>query len=338
MSNGSGISDQGSSTAGQEEATGRRGVNRRAVLALLIAVVFVAAVLGGAKILVDRNVYTAVAMGPVDAPEATSQACSGIVDALPDKASDYRSVDVADPAPEGAAAYRDSGGTELTVRCGVNLPAQYSVLSETAEHGGTDWLQVTDATPGSDLTTWYAVGSSPVVAVTGSRGNDDTAALGGIGGTVAGHASGSDAPAPAPAPLSDLRQDATPGAAADRCTRLDGALPDVFGDYRRITADDPRAAGLPDHTAAWTAPGLEPVVVRCGVRLSDSYQAGAQLTQVDDVPWFEDTALAQGSTAGVWYALGYAPTVAVSLPTDAGNQVLTQVSALIADNLTKTGE
>jgi hypothetical protein len=338
MSNGSEVSDQGSSTTGQDGATGRRGVNRRAVLALVIALVFVAAVLGGAKILVDRNVYTAVAMGPVDSPAADSQTCADVVGALPDRTSDYRSVGVADPAPAGTAAYRDSGGTELTVRCGVNLPAQYSVLSETTGHGGVEWLQVTDATPGSDLTTWYSVGTSPVVAVTGSHGADDAAALSGVGTALAGHTDGADAPAPAPVPLADLRQDAASGAAADRCTGLLDGLPDGFGDYRRIAADDPRAAELPDNAAAWTAPGLEPVVVRCGVRLSDSYRAGAQLTQVNDVPWFEDTALAQGSTAGVWYALGYAPTVAVSLPTDAGNQVLTQVSEQIAGSFRKTGE
>jgi hypothetical protein len=336
MSNGSEVSDQGSSTAGQEDATGQRGVNRRAVVALVIAVVFVAAVLGGAKLLVNRNVYTAVAMGPVDAPAADSDTCSTIADSLPGKTSDYRSVDVADPAPAGAAAYRDSGGTELTVRCGVNLPAQYSTLSETASYGGLDWLQVTDATPGSDLTTWYSVGATPVIAVTGSRGTDDTAALGGIGGAVSDHVSGSDAAAPGPVPLADARRDAD--ADAGKCSGLLDGLPDAFGDYRRVPADDPRAADLPDGTAAWTAPGLEPVVVRCGVRLTDSYKAGAQLTQVNAVPWFEDTALAQGSTAGVWYALGYAPTVAVSLPTEAGNEVLTRVSDLVTASFEKTGE
>jgi len=79
-------------------------------------------------------------------------------------------------------------------------------------------------------------------------------------------------------------------------------------------------------------------VVRCGVGMPESYAAGAQLTQVDEVPWYEDTALGNGSTAGVWYALGYGSTVAVSLPLDVGDTVLPQISGIIADTMVKTGE
>ena len=333
------VTDQGSSTPGLRRTT--------TVLALVLAVVFVAAVLAGAKILVGRTVYTDVAMGPVDAPDADSTACTGIVDALPGRTGDYRSVGVTDPAPVGAAAYRDSGGAELTVRCGVSAPAQYTAVSGTVDHGGVDWLRIVDATPGSDLETWYTL-SSPVVAVTGSvdagSSLDRAVGLDGLGSAVAGHPDG-DAPVAADLPLTGLKT-----AAAGSCPAFTDALPAVLGDYRRITETTQDTAQHPAGTAldslggggsaapaVWTAPGREPVVVRCGVAMPASYEAGAQLTQVDEVPWFEDTALGNGSTAGVWYGLGRDATVAVSLPLDAGDVVLPEISAVMADALVKTG-
>ncbi len=324
------VTDQGSSTSGLSRTT--------TVLALVLAVVFVIAVLAGARILVDRNVYTEVSMGPVDAPDADSATCGAIIDSLPDRTSDYRSVGVTDPAPAGAAAYRDSGGAELTVRCGVSVPAQYSQVSSLISHGGTDWLRVDDATTGSTLSTWYSLSATPVVAVTGSpdagTSLDDAVDFDGFGRAVADHAHG-DAPAPRSVALTDLRPDR--GAAS--CTEFTDALPDAFGDHHRIRETTAGAdAGTPlEGVAVWAAPGAEPVVVRCGVAIPASYAAGARLTQVDEVPWFEDTALANGSTVGSWYALGYGATVAVSLPLNIGDTVLPQLSGIIAGTMEKTG-
>ncbi|WP_420099936.1 DUF3515 domain-containing protein [Corynebacterium sp.] len=321
MSSRSKVTDQGSSTTGHE--TPRR---RGAVLALLIAVVFVVFVLVGAKIIVDRSVYTPVAMGPVDAPAADSTICADITADLPDRVGDFRDVGVADPAPEGTAGYRDSGGTELSLRCGVGAPAQYTSLSSLEDSGGERWLQIGDATPGSDLTTWYAVGHSPVVAVT-TDGRLTASDLAGVGETIARHGDADDAPSPGDVPLAELS-----ASGSDTCTALEDAVPDTLGEYRRLDTD------AAEDSLVWAADGREPVVLRCGVDLPDSYEAGAQLTQIDEVPWFQDTALAEGSTAGVWYSLGYADTVAVSLPLDAGNSVLTAVSEAIDENLERTAE
>ncbi|HIW91610.1 MAG TPA: DUF3515 domain-containing protein [Candidatus Corynebacterium avicola] len=346
MSSRPNVTDQGSSTPGHEnsgpenpgsgaDTDSDRGSSRRtAVIALILSVVFVAAVLAGAKILIDRNVYTPVSMGPVDAPDAESDACTGTVDDLPDRLGDFRDVGVTDPAPAGTAGFRDSGGSELTVRCGVSAPAQFTEVSELTDAqdgGGTPWLEINDATPGSELSTWYAVGQSPVVAVTTDAqisAND----LAGLGESITEHGSTDDAPDPAPVPLSDLE-----GSGSDACGPLEDALPETIGDYRRIT-ETPDWSGNQDLDGAivWTASGREPVVLRCGVSLPDSYEAGAQLTQVNDVPWFEDTALTEGSTAGVWYALGHEEHVAVSLPTDAGDAVITQVSQVISDTMEST--
>lgn len=330
MSSRSKVTDQGSSTAGRGFPQ-RRG----AVLALSIAVVFVVFVLIGAKILVDRSVYTPVAMGPVSAPDAESQTCADITGDLPDRIADFRDVGVADPAPEGASGYRDSGGSELSLRCGVSAPAQYTELSSVQEAGGEDWLQIADATPDSGLTTWYSVGHSPVVAVT-TDGTLSSGDLSGIGEAVAAHGDADSAPQPGEIPLSDLAQEAGTDGAAEACRAFGDALPDELGEYRRLDAGE-QSVDL-DGALAWVAEGREPVVLRCGVELPDSYEAGAQLTQVDEVPWFQDTELAEGSTAGVWYALGYADTVAVSLPLDAGNAVLTEVSSAVDEELERTAE
>lgn len=337
------VTDQGSSTSGQRRTT--------TVLALVLAVVFAAAVLGGAKILVDRNVYTPVSMGPVDAPEAESETCAAVVAALPDRTGDYRSVDLTDPAPAGAAAYRSSGGDELTVRCGVSVPTQFTEISELVSHGGTDWLRIDDATRGSDLSTWYSLGGSPVVAVTGSTGPDTpldkVIDMDGIGSAVSSHTDG-PAPVAGDVPLTGLSSGDAGGAGDAACAAFAGELPETLGEYGRITSTTVDGEGTTAGTAldslagsgslaVWTAPGREPVVVRCGVALPGSYRAGAQLTQVDEVPWFEDTELGNGSTAGVWYALGYAGTVAVSLPLDAGDVVLPVLSGVIAGSMEKTG-
>ncbi|MGP9724750.1 DUF3515 domain-containing protein [Corynebacterium sp. AOP40-9SA-29] len=324
MSSRSKVTDQGSSTSGH-------GMPRRSgvALALLIAVVFVVFVLVGAKILVDRSVYTPVAMGPVDAPDADSAVCADITDDLPDRIGDYRDVGVADPAPDGAAGYRDSGGTELSLRCGVSVPAQYTELSSTEESGGEQWLPIADATQGSALTTWYSVGHSPVVAVT-TDGRLTAGDLSGVGESISSHGDADNAPTPGDVPLAGLAEQDDADAAS--CTALQDALPDTLGEYRRMES------GEPEGSLVWVAEAREPVVLRCGVELPDSYEAGAQLTQIDEVPWFQDTALAEGSTAGVWYALGYADTVAVSLPLDAGNSVLTAVSEAIDEHLERTAE
>lgn len=306
------------------------------MIALLIAVVFVAAVLVGAKVLIDRNVYTPVSMGPVDAPDAEADVCAATVDALPDRVGDFRDVGVSDPSPAGAAGYRDSGGTELSVRCGVSAPAQYTELSTISDRGGTSWLKIDDATAGSDLTTWYAVGQSPVLAVTTDADLNDSD-LDGVGEAVSSNGDTGAAPEPGGIPLANLPRDGDGAGDSDSCAALDDALPDTFGDYHRITATPDWAGGHGlDGALAWVAEGREPVVLRCGVEQPESYEPGAQLTQIDDVPWFQDTELAEGSTAGIWYALGRSDLVAVSLPLDAGDTVLTEVSRAIADTLEST--
>ena len=56
------------------------------------------------------------------------------------------------------------------------------------------------------------------------------------------------------------------------------------------------------------------------------------LQQIDDIPWFEDTILASGTTSSTWYALGREIDIAVSLPQAASSSLIT-ISGFIEDTV-----
>lgn len=336
------------------------------ILSTVLAVVLIIAVITAAKITVDRKVYAPVALGPVDAPEASSQVCADFVAGLPEEMDRFRAVEVRDPRPDGTAAYRDSSGSELSVRCGVNVPDQYSELSPVVSEDDTRWTVVSDATPGSDLRTWYAVGGSPAVAVTASADVGD--ALGAVGSALSSVYDANSPAKPAPYPLSDaaVAGGSTSGDATESpaCHKFLGSLPEALGDWRLVH----RSAGgsekgtdqgkqgsdlvkpdlLPDGldrsvldkapsgSATYLAEEQEPVVIRCGLAMPKSYAPGAQLTQVNKVPWFSDPSLSRGSTMGRWFALGHEQVIGLAMPQSAGNEVISSVSSAISTSLKNT--
>lgn len=353
------------------------------VLSTVLAILLIVVVIAAAKITMDKKVYAPVAMGPVDAPEASSQVCSDFVAALPRDLDRFRSVEVRDPAPEGAAAYRDSSGAELSVRCGVNVPDQYTVLSPVFASGDARWTAVSDTTPGSDLRTWYAVGGSPAVAVTAS--SDVGSALEGVGSTISSLYDANSPAKPAPYPLSEAPvaggshgsgkagtssgaggsgkagtsggsgEAGTSGGATESpaCRKFLESLPDALGDWRlahtvagssKVKNADALPEGLdksvfdkaPSGSATYLADGHEPVVIRCGLEMPEAYEPGANLTQVDDVPWFSDPSLSRGSTMGHWYALGREQIVGLAMPQSAGDEVITSVTSAISSSLKQT--
>ncbi|HIW96599.1 MAG TPA: DUF3515 domain-containing protein [Candidatus Corynebacterium gallistercoris] len=304
------------------------------VLAIVVAVFFIVAVIAAAKIAGDRQTYSPVSMGPVDAPLAESAACEDIAGSLPGEASGFQRVEITAPAPVGAVAYRNASGAELTVRCGVYAPDQYTVLSSTTDEGGATWLLVSDATPGSNLRTWYSVGSSPVVAVTTE--GDIGSMLDTVGQAVAtAPQEGEGAPQPGAFPLSTVPATASRNdpAAARVCEGFLTALPETMGDWQRTEPTGEAARQEPDHTATYTGEGLEPVVIRCGVDMPEAYEAGARLTQVDEVPWFSEPGLARGSTSGQWFGLGFEQIVAIAMPQVGGDDVISPVSRAMAETM-----
>ncbi|MBA5243593.1 DUF3515 domain-containing protein [Corynebacterium haemomassiliense] len=291
-------------------------------VSLGLAVALVLGVLVGARVFFNRVALQPVAMTQLPAPEASSSECTSLIDALPSTLADLKRAELAEPAPEGAAAWQASSTERITLRCGVDAPAQYTPYSQPEDVDGARWLRVNDATPGSTLATWFTVDRSPVLAVTADTQQlrDGTAPVAGI------DTSALTGPAPEqhPAPLADLA--AGGGAGAASCNSLLAAAPDSIADgYTRVDA-------VSEQTVAWSAEGQDAIVLRCGVAAPENYGPGARLDQVNGVPWFEDVKLANGTTASTWYAMGRDVQVAASLPQAESNEAITNLTNLVAEH------
>lgn len=293
-------------------------------VSLGLALFLVLGVLFGARYYYNNVALSPVAVAPVDSPEADSAECTELIAALPESFQGAKRAEIADPAPAGVAAWRNArGGDDVKLRCGVRLPFQYSAYSVTTEVPGTNarWLKVADQTPGSELVTWYSVSTKPTVAITASTGQQPE-------GLDLGTLEATDAQ-PYPAPLKDLKNAKNSKAMSRTCDELLTALPDSVGEgYTRAPSEITETP----HTAVWNGEGLEPVVLRCGVQPPKNYKAGERLQQFNDVPWFQDTTLAEGTTAGTWYALGRSTDIAVSIPQDAAADAIQKLSGPIAES------
>lgn len=299
-------------------------INRTTMyISLGLAVLLVLGVLVGARVYFQRVALQPVAMTELPAPEADSPECAALVDDLPDTLAGLKRAELAQPAPDGAAAWQASSTERITLRCGVDAPAQYTPYAATEDLGGARWLRVDDLTPGSTLATWYTVDRSPILAVTADLqqlrdGQPPVMSL--PTGALTG-----PAPEQRTAPLSNLAGAGDTG----RCDDLLAAAPETIADgYTRVDSASP-------HTVAWSAPGRDAIVLRCGVTEPENYGPGARLDQVNGIPWFEDVKLANGTTASTWYAMGRDVQVAASLPQAESNEAITNLTNLIAEHTTE---
>lgn len=284
---------------------------------LILAVILVVGVLIGARVMMNRAMDRPVPVGPVEAPLADSAECSSLLESMPETVAGHQRREIAEPAPEGVAAYATTSNERITVRCGVDLPFQYSELSITEDHGEVEWMRIDDPTPGIELSTWYTVNRTPVVAVTSEDGENPVTEV-----SEAIAALPEDNPEPQPVPLIHLEP--AEEDAADVCAPLMDALPQELTGGRSLITVEGR-----EDMAAWVTEGLEPIVIRCGVAPPPNYEAGEQLTQIDDIPWFEDAQLVNGSTASHMYALGRATDIALSVPQDAASETLPEIGRVI---------
>ncbi|MBK4139505.1 DUF3515 family protein [Corynebacterium macginleyi] len=285
-------------------------------ISLGLSIVMVLAVLFGAKYVFTNTAKAPVAVSPVDSEEADSQACRDFVNALPDQAMGQPRADIAEPVPAGVAAWAANSQDKVTARCGVAMPFQYTDYSTTQDINGERWFQVKDATSGSNLTTWYTAQRFPIVAVTtfNDEGPED---LNEAVATLKDKPAKTHLP-----PLRDIKPSKN-----DRCAAVEKALPEEIADgyhRRNIDAKD---------TYVWSLEGHEDIVVRCGVARPENYKAGVQLQQVNDIAWFEDTTLAQGTTAGTWFALGRENYLALHAPQDSAQSALVALSDIIAKHI-----
>lgn len=289
-------------------------------VSLGLAVALVLGVLVGARVFFNRVALQPVAMTQLPAPEASSAECTSLIDALPSTLTGLKRAELAEPAPEGAAAWQASSTERITLRCGVDAPAQYTPYAQTEDVDGARWLRVNDATPGSTLATWFTVDRSPVIAVTADAQQlrDGTTPVSGIDTA----ALTGPAPEQQPAPLADL---AAAGDAGTCDSLLDAAPDSIAEGYTRVDA-------VSEQTVAWSAEGQDAIVLRCGVADPENYGPGARLDQINGVPWFEDVKLANGTTASTWYAMGRDVQVAASLPQAESNEAITNLTNLIAEH------
>ncbi|CAM3202073.1 DUF3515 domain-containing protein [Mycobacterium intermedium] len=106
-----------------------------------------------------------VELPAVAAPDAGAPACQALLAALPRQLGDYQRTTVAQPAPEGAAAWRGGRSEPVILRCGLERPADFVIGSPIQVVDRVQWFQ-TAAGSGEKQFTWYAVDRPVYVALT----------------------------------------------------------------------------------------------------------------------------------------------------------------------------
>jgi hypothetical protein len=140
-----------------------------AALALAVAAIGTILVIAATR----QSPSQPVAIAAVPAPQAGSADCRALAHALPQRLGDYQSANLAQPAPEGAMAWRSgSGGDPVILRCGLERPADFVVGSPIQIVDRVQWFQVKD--PDAGKSTWYTVDRPVYVALTLPSGSGPT--------------------------------------------------------------------------------------------------------------------------------------------------------------------
>ncbi len=119
-----------------------------------------------------------VALPAAPAPHANDGACRSLAGALPQRLGDYQRAELAQPAPEGAAAWRaQAGGEPVVLRCGLDRPAEFVVGSPIQVVDRVQWFEVSagqQSAGDAGRSTWYAVDRPVYVALTLPSGSGPT--------------------------------------------------------------------------------------------------------------------------------------------------------------------
>ncbi|OJZ75086.1 hypothetical protein BRW65_04455 [Mycobacterium paraffinicum] len=149
--------------------------------ALIFAAVALAVVAIGVILVIAANREAPpqpVAVPAAPAPQADSAACRALAGALPQRLGDYQRAPVAQPAPEGATAWRAGPDSEpVVLRCGLDRPAEFVVGSPIQVLDRVQWFQVhPDQQSAGDAgrSTWYTVDRPVYVALTLPSGSGPT--------------------------------------------------------------------------------------------------------------------------------------------------------------------
>lgn len=107
-----------------------------------------------------------LALVAVDAPGAASPECASLIEALPDEITSDRKplnrLDLAEPAPQAAAAWSGERGEPVVLRCGLNQPAELTPTAQLRQVDKVAWLPI----EGDGASTWYTVDRTVFVALT----------------------------------------------------------------------------------------------------------------------------------------------------------------------------
>lgn len=138
-------------------------------LVVLVAVLVMARGIGADDGTDDPDAPVAVVS--VQAPDAESAECGRLTDELPDTLGQARSVEMVEPAPAGARAYRMPDGEPVVVRCGLPAPPGFRVGAPLQQVDEVQWFAETDPDPSITATTWVTVDRARYVAVTLPEGS-----------------------------------------------------------------------------------------------------------------------------------------------------------------------
>ncbi|MFD4366499.1 DUF3515 domain-containing protein [Rhodococcus sp. NPDC058521] len=142
--------------------------------AVAIPVALVVAVLVAAFLAGRDPIREPVSLGTVPAPASESPECDKLMAALPDNLGDLERAELAEPAPESAAAWQPSEGEPVVLRCGVDRPVEFDQAAPLQVIDGVQWFEVSGAEMGLESSTWYLVDRGVYVAVTIPNGSGPT--------------------------------------------------------------------------------------------------------------------------------------------------------------------
>ncbi|HZA10993.1 DUF3515 domain-containing protein [Mycobacterium sp.] len=132
------------------------------IIAVAVATAAVIAVLVVAVASRGKPAQRPIALPALPAPQAAGPECRRLLSTLPRQLGDFPRATLAEPAPPGAAAWRQGGDDPVVLRCGVDPPADFVVGSPIQVVDAVQWFPVIDG----GRSTWFAVDRPVYVALT----------------------------------------------------------------------------------------------------------------------------------------------------------------------------
>lgn len=139
------------------------------IAAVALPLLLIIGVLVGARLYLGRTPDpqdTPLAVVGLPSPDAESEQCRALIDALPDAIGDAKRVQLRDPAPPATAGYRTPDGEPITVQCGVEPPPGFVVGAALQQVNEVQWFSEADPEEQITSNTYVAVDRPVFVALT----------------------------------------------------------------------------------------------------------------------------------------------------------------------------